>query len=195
MITAMFLLSLSMIIPNHTYADTNNADNSNLARGAAIWANRCDSCHNMRSPSEFSAEQWRTIVQHMRLQAGLSGQQARDVYSFLAAQSQNTAVVTLTSDVASTSTNENDIDLGKKIYSETCMACHGSDGKGAIPGVPNMSGKDSPLANNSESVLLQRIKSGYHDTHSSIAMPAKGGNPSLTDEDLKAVLHYMKNTF
>lgn len=195
MITAMFLLSLSMIIPKHTYAD--EPDNSNLARGAAIWAKRCDNCHNMRSPSEFSAEQWHTIVQQMRLHAGLSGQQARDVYSFLAAQSQNTTVTTPTFALASTSTNENniDIDLGKKIYDGTCIACHGPDGKGAIPGTPNMNGKDSPLANNSEALLLQRIKNGYHDAHSSIAMPAKGGNPNLTDEDLKAVLHYMKNTF
>lgn len=58
-----------------------------FARGAKAWADNCTRCHNMRDPKEFRDDQWRPIVAHMRVRAGLTGPEARDILLFL--QSSN----------------------------------------------------------------------------------------------------------
>ncbi len=59
------------------------ADPMQFGRGAQIWANTCARCHNMRDPKELRDDQWRVAVAHMRVRAGLTGQEARDVLVFL----------------------------------------------------------------------------------------------------------------
>ncbi len=59
------------------------ADPMQFARGAQAWANNCSRCHNMRDPKELRDDQWRAAVAHMRVRAGLTGQEARDVLAFL----------------------------------------------------------------------------------------------------------------
>ena len=39
--------------------------------------------HNMRDPNEFRDDIWKPIVTHMRVRAGLTGQEARDILEFL----------------------------------------------------------------------------------------------------------------
>lgn len=56
-----------------------------MGRGAMLWADNCARCHNMRDPKEFRDDQWRVIVMHMRVRAGFTGQDARDMLSFLQA--------------------------------------------------------------------------------------------------------------
>ena len=56
-----------------------------FARGAKAWANTCSRCHNMRDPKELSDAQWKVVSTHMRLRAGLDGQQMRDITVFLQA--------------------------------------------------------------------------------------------------------------
>jgi cytochrome c553 len=52
-------------------------------RGVKLWANDCARCHNMRDPKEFRDDQWKVIVTHMKVRAGLTGQDARDMLAFL----------------------------------------------------------------------------------------------------------------
>ncbi|MCC6208293.1 MAG: cytochrome c [Gammaproteobacteria bacterium] len=54
-------------------------------RGVTLWADNCARCHAMRDPKEFRDDQWRVIVSHMRVRAGLGGQDARDILAFLQA--------------------------------------------------------------------------------------------------------------
>jgi len=56
-----------------------------LTRGAALWTDNCARCHNMRDPKEFNDDQWRVIVTHMRVRAGFTGQDTRDMLRFLQA--------------------------------------------------------------------------------------------------------------
>ena len=215
--TIAWVLLFSGIIQNNAYSDPASYSDS-LSRGATAWSNNCARCHNMRPPSEFSSIQWQTIVLHMRLQAGLTGQEERDIYNFLAAQSpkpsqiepvsaaaptlQNSQlniteqkVETKVQEVSAKPSSTNSIELGKKVFHQTCVACHGENGAGAISGVLSLSGKDSPLFKNSDALLIKRIEEGYKGPNSTMAMPPKGGNPSLTNEQIKAVLEYMKQTF
>ena len=56
-----------------------------IGRGAGLWSQNCARCHNMRDPKEFRDDLWRPIVTHMRIRAGLTGQDTRDILVFLQA--------------------------------------------------------------------------------------------------------------
>ncbi len=86
------------------------------------------------------------------------------------------------------------IAAGKAIYDQTCVACHGVKGKSAIPGVANLAGKDGPLSKTDEE-LIGSIKNGMARPGAMMTMPPKGGNPALTDEDIQAVLAYIRDAF
>lgn len=56
-----------------------------LAKGAKAWAENCNRCHNIRNSVELSDDQWITTSFHMRVRAGLTGQETRDILTFLQA--------------------------------------------------------------------------------------------------------------
>src|ERR1700736_1882012 len=53
--------------------------------GAELWTLNCNRCHMIRSPGEFTAAQWETILMHMRVRANLPAAQARELQKFLQA--------------------------------------------------------------------------------------------------------------
>ena len=181
-------------------------------RGAREWANNCGACHNLRSPTEFTGGNWETIIMHMRIQAGVTGQVARDIYAFLAGQSeltQGTPASTATQGTpaaqnVNTSANKSSgtkavskgqpSQSGASIYHKTCVTCHGSKGTGAIPGAPDFTNPDGPLKN-SDATLKQRVINGYQAPGSPMAMPPKGGNAALTDAEVNEVIQYIRATF
>jgi cytochrome c5 len=88
---------------------------------------------------------------------------------------------------------------GMEIYQKDCVACHGADGTGAFAGIPDL----TQLAGfkkgaDSENALFQHIehvKNGKKTPGKPISMPAKGGDLSLSDADIKDVLKYMHDKF
>lgn len=62
-----------------------SSDPMQFARGAEAWKDNCGRCHNLRSPGEFSDEDWGLISMHMRVRANLAGETARDIEAFLKA--------------------------------------------------------------------------------------------------------------
>lgn len=54
-----------------------------FARGAQAWADTCARCHAMRDPKSESDVHWKVVVTHMRLRAGIPGDEARDIALFL----------------------------------------------------------------------------------------------------------------
>lgn len=84
---------------------------------------------------------------------------------------------------------------GKKIFSGTCIACHGKDGVG-------IQGNGKALANNAfvqsldDEALLKFVQSGRAPTDpkntTGIQMPPKGGNPALGEDDLLDVISYLR---
>ncbi|NOX09142.1 MAG: cytochrome c [Gammaproteobacteria bacterium] len=51
--------------------------------GAKAWADNCTRCHNLRDPKELRDDQWLTTMFHMRVRGGLTGQETRDILTFL----------------------------------------------------------------------------------------------------------------
>lgn len=81
-LTATLMLSQPIALAADTPVTT-QPDPAQFARGAQIWANTCGRCHNMRDPRELRDDQWRAAMAHMRVRAGLTGQETRDVLIFL----------------------------------------------------------------------------------------------------------------
>lgn len=83
---AVFALVLATGQPTAMAAESDSAtqaDPAQFARGAQTWADNCARCHNMRNPKELRDDQWRAAMAHMRVRAGLTGQEMRDVLAFL----------------------------------------------------------------------------------------------------------------
>ncbi len=164
-----------------------------FASGSRVWAENCNRCHYVRDPRDLRDDQWITATFHMRIRAGLTGRETRDILTFLQASNNvNTADTKLTASTTKQATGN--ARSGEEIYAQTCVACHGADGKGALPGVPNFSRADGPLGK-SNAILHQNILLGYQSPESPMAMPPRGGNPALTAADIDLVLRYLREAF
>lgn len=90
---------------------------------------------------------------------------------------------------------QGDAALGEAVYGGTCVACHG-------PGGAGITGLGKPLAGSefvqslSDDELVAFIEEGrladHPDNTTGVAMPPKGGNPSLTEQDLRDVVAYVR---
>jgi len=96
----------------------------------------------------------------------------------------NTTVSSATTQVTATATAIID---GKKIYNGMCVACHGA----GVAGAPRVGDKGAwaERIDKGASTLYANAINGVQG--SSGVMPAKGGNPALSDDEIKAVVDYM----
>ena len=166
----------------------------NFAKGAQTWSDNCSRCHNMRDPKDLRDDQWITTVYHMRIRAGLTGQQTRDILTFLQQSNNKTVAVAKVEENKATQKVVSSGLTGEQIYTQTCIACHGGNGAGMVPGAPNFPSKDSPLQK-SDAELIKNITNGFQTPGSPMAMPAKGGNAQLNAEDIRNVLKYIREKF
>ena len=76
---------------------------------------------------------------------------------------------------------------GKQVYDAGCVACHGA----GIAGAPRVGDSDAwadRIGTGLESMVANAIN-GFQGSQG--MMPAKGGNPSLSDEEIEAAVEYM----
>ena len=76
---------------------------------------------------------------------------------------------------------------GKTIYDNLCTGCHTS-GAGGAPKLDAV-GIGARMAAQGMDELVKKAIEGF--TGSAGVMPAKGGNPALTDEQVKATVEWM----
>ena len=109
-----------------------NDQPEDFARGASLYSGNCNRCHNARGPGEYSDREWPLIITHMRVIAGLPGDQARSVEAFLRASNDPPARIAKTRAPSPKSGEE-------LIQSLGCRGCHRISGQGGSIG-PSLSG-------------------------------------------------------
>lgn len=80
-----------------------------------------------------------------------------------------------------------DLAKGEQVHQATCFACHGTGAAGA-PKTGDAGAWQDRIAQGKDTLYTHAIE-GYQGDAG--VMPAKGGNPSLSDEDVKAAVDYM----
>jgi len=96
---------------------------------------------------------------------------------------------------ATTPAAANPAEAGKKLFEASCSACHGPEG-GGIPSLGKAL-KGSPMLKLSDADLVAFINKGRDANDpantTKVAMPPKGGNPGLTDDDLGNIVTYIRS--
>lgn len=75
------------------------------------------------------------------------------------------------------------MEMGKAVYEKTCAACHDTGVAGA-PKVGDKAAWAEHIAEGTEHLVQIAIKGEG-------AMPPKGGNPALSEEEVRAAVNYM----
>jgi disulfide bond formation protein DsbB len=88
-----------------------------------------------------------------------------------------------------------DPNRGGTLYGQNCATCHGANLEGGIGAVLNPIDKLPGVTNSLDpAFLIQIITTGRQPQTGdpkAIAMPPKGGNPNLTDQDIKDLASYI----
>jgi len=105
------------------------------------------------------------------------------------------ATTATTTTAATAAAGEGDSANGEVLYNGSCIACHGPNGEG-IEGLGKPWVGSEFINDNSDEDMLAFLKVGRPSDDplntTGIAMLPKGGNPSLSDEDLQDLVAYMR---
>ncbi len=84
---------------------------------------------------------------------------------------------------------------GRDLYLRSCMACHGPTGAG-VPGLGKPLGSSGFVAGLSDIDVVAFLKAGRNiddpANTSGVIMPARGGNPMLTDQNLMDITAHLR---
>lgn len=95
-----------------------------------------------------------------------------------------------------TSGGSGNAEEGMVLFQQSCSSCHGLEAEG-IPGLGKDLRTSAFVKGLSDEELLAFIKQGRGvgdpANTTGVDMPPKGGNPALTDADLRAIIAYIRS--
>lgn len=84
---------------------------------------------------------------------------------------------------------------GEALFAQTCAVCHGQAAEG-IDGLGKALVENEFVASLTDDELVEFLKVGrpvdHPDNTTGIAMPPKGGNPALSDDDLEDIVAFLR---
>ena len=84
---------------------------------------------------------------------------------------------------------------GKQIYSQICIACHGPEAKG-VQGLGKDLTTSTFVAEKNDADMVDFLKVGRDPSDplntTGVAMPPKGGNPALSEQDLLDIVAFVR---
>jgi disulfide bond formation protein DsbB len=87
------------------------------------------------------------------------------------------------------------LDRGVQLYREACAACHGVNAEGVTNLGNQLAGSDY-LNSKTDAELLAMIRAGRDLNHpentTGLVMPPSGGRPDLSDQDILAIIAYLR---
>jgi len=100
-----------------------------------------------------------------------------------------------TPSTATSTTSSGNVAAGIETYNGNCIACHGPNGEG-IEGLGKPWVGSNFINSRTDAEMLAFLIEGRPSDHpentTGIAMMPRGGNPSLTDDDLLDLIAYMR---
>lgn len=85
---------------------------------------------------------------------------------------------------------------GQKLFQATCASCHGKNAEGMPKLGKNLHDNEFVQGLDDEELLafLKQGRPAFHPLNErKVDMPPRGGNPALTDEDLRLIAKYMRS--
>ena len=99
------------------------------------------------------------------------------------------------SGTGSTPAATGDAAAGEELFAGTCVACHGPEGRG-VEGLGKDLHNNGFVDENSDDELVAFLEvgrpAGDPANEAGVDMPPKGGNPSLTEQDLYDLVAFMR---
>jgi len=93
------------------------------------------------------------------------------------------------------STADAGVKAGKAIFDRICATCHGKDANG-LPKLGKGLRSNEFTQSQSDGELVEFMKKGRPATHplntTGVDMPPKGGDPTISDEDLQNVVAFLR---
>jgi len=149
-------------------------------RGAKYYSDNCGRCHNLRGPMEHRDRDWSIIITHMRITAGLPGQQARDIYAFMAASNNPPPLILKQAGIAPAALS------GPQMVDQYgCRGCHKIGGKGGVI-APDLQGV---FERRDEDWIRTQIQNPREHNPQTV-MPDLG----LTDDQVTAIVEVLHAT-
>ncbi len=174
--------------------------------GVEVWAQTCGNCHVIQPARRYTADQWASIMTHMKIASRMTDAEADAVLRFLqrgarklASSEPVTGGGRATPDplelaaldaAAFLATLQATPADGARLYSKECKACHGARGKGDGRAGRTMDPKPSDisdpeyLASTTDEELAQVIVEGKGE------MDPFGDE--FTEEQIRALVTYMR---
>jgi len=149
-------------------------------RGAKYFSDNCGRCHNPRAPTEHRDRDWSIIITHMRITAGLPGQQARDIYAFMAASNNPPPLILKKTGVAPAP-----LPGTQMLDQHGCRGCHKIGGKGGVI-APDLQGV---FERRDEGWIRTQIQHPRQHNPQTV-MPELG----LTDDQVAAIVEMLRAT-
>jgi disulfide bond formation protein DsbB len=98
-------------------------------------------------------------------------------------------------DTAATAAAPGDPVHGKQVFTSLCSTCHGPDGNG-VKGLGKSLVESEYVKKSSDADLFKLVTHGraVNDplNTTKVAMPPRGGNPALTDQDIRDAVSYVR---
>ena len=158
-----------------------------LTMGATVLlvaASLLSACGDEKKETTTKVEVTTTTSQEgMSGMSGMAAQEGMSGMSGMAAQEGMSGMSGMTADAAPAGKVD-----GEKVYKALCFSCHDM----GIAGAPKLGDKtewDPRIAKGMDALYTSALK-GKNDVPGKV-MPAKGGNPALSDDEVKASVDFM----
>lgn len=112
-----------------------------------------------------------------------SGEHGSSEVNIKAAAENLAPIGTVTTQDNKAATSSSEARSGEEVYKASCQACHAT-GVANAPKLDDKAAWEARVATGMEALMKTAINGKG-------AMPARGGNPAITDEEIKSVIVYM----
>jgi disulfide bond formation protein DsbB len=85
---------------------------------------------------------------------------------------------------------------GQELFQQTCAVCHGANAEGVQGLGKNLNANEFVQSKSDEELvafLVEGRAADHPDNTQGVAMPPKGGNPMLTEDDLQQIVTHLRS--